>query len=84
MKDEAVLSDAVRGLAESLREMVHAAHKFPDLLVVDGTENVIEAIERVSIQIACLIDEYVRLPFAGKRTRAVFAFRSLIFPIHFT
>ena len=59
------MSATVRGLAESLREMAHAAYKCPDLLVIDGTENVIEAIGHVSTQIACLIDEYARLPSAG-------------------
>ena len=65
MKAQQVQDDAVRGLAESLREMVGVANKIPDLLVVDGTDNVIEAISRVLLQVASVIDEYARLPFIG-------------------
>ena len=65
MKAQQVQDDAVRGLAESLREMVGVADQHPDLLVVVGTDKVIESIGRVFLQVASVIDEYARLPFIG-------------------
>ena len=65
MKAQQVQDDAVRGLAESLREMVGIADQHPDLLVVVGIDKVIESIGRVFLQVASVIDEYARLPFIG-------------------
>ena len=65
MKAQQVQDDAVRGLAESLREMVGVADQHPDLLVVVGTDKVTESIGRVFLQVASVIDEYARLPFIG-------------------
>ncbi|ETW75133.1 hypothetical protein HETIRDRAFT_455819 [Heterobasidion irregulare TC 32-1] len=66
MKDEQQQDDAIRGLAETLREMICVANDSPDLLTIDGTENVIEAIGRASLQVSSVIDEYARLPFIGE------------------
>ena len=68
MKDQQQQDDAIRGLAETLREMISVANDSPDLLVIDGTENVIEAIGRASLQVSTVIDEYARLPFIGELT----------------
>lgn len=46
--------------------MVYAANDCPNLRVIEGVENVVEAIGRVSLQITSLIDEHTRLPFASK------------------
>jgi hypothetical protein len=53
-------------LAEDLRETLGVAKEKPDLLVIEGTDNVIEEIGRTSLEIASLIREYTRLRFAGK------------------
>ena len=65
MRAQQVQDDAVRGLAESLREIVCVASETPHLPVVIGTENVIEAIGQAFLQVASVIDEYARLPFIG-------------------
>jgi ABC-type amino acid transport system permease subunit len=61
-----LLDDTVRDLAESLRETLGIAKEYPDLLVVEGTTNVIEEIGRTSLKIASLIHEYTKLSLPGK------------------
>jgi hypothetical protein len=61
-----VQDETIRTLAESLREMIGAANKVPNLLVIEDTTNVIEEIGRLSLQAASLIDEYTKLPFIGE------------------
>ena len=58
--------ESVRDLADSLREMVYAANECPDLSVLKGAENIIEAIGWVSLQIASFIDEYARRTFTSE------------------
>ena len=65
-KNELLQDQSVQTLADSLREMVFAANECPDLSVIKGTEDVIEAIGRVSLEIASFIDEYARRTFAGE------------------
>ena len=72
-KDQLLQDQSVQNLAESLREMVCAANECPDLSVIQGTEDVIEAIGRVSLEIASFIDEYARKPFAGEFCRTAFS-----------
>jgi hypothetical protein len=60
-----VQDETIRTLAEGLREMIGAANKVRDLLVIEGTTNVIEEIGRLSLQAASLIDEYTKLTFIG-------------------
>src|ERR1700733_15686476 len=56
----------VRGLAESLREMVGIAAEHPGLPLIRGTTNVIEEIGHLSLQIALLIDECAKSSFIGQ------------------
>ncbi|ETW83657.1 hypothetical protein HETIRDRAFT_425330 [Heterobasidion irregulare TC 32-1] len=65
-KDELLQDKSVRELAESLREIVCAAHECPDLSVIKGTEDVIEAIGQISLEIASFIDKYARRIFVGE------------------
>ena len=58
--------DDVRGLTESLREMVGIAAEHPDLPLILGTTNVIEEIGHLSLQIALLIDECANSSFIGQ------------------
>jgi hypothetical protein len=58
--------DDVRGLAESLREMVGIAAEHPDLPLILGTTNVIEEIGQLSLKIALLIDECAKSSFIGQ------------------
>ncbi|KAH7905753.1 ankyrin repeat-containing domain protein [Hygrophoropsis aurantiaca] len=52
------LQDAdVRDLAESLREMICAAHDCPDLREIEGAANVTEEIGSTALKIAVLIEE---------------------------
>jgi hypothetical protein len=53
-------------LADTLREILGIAKEKPDLLLVKGTDNVIEEIGRMSLKVASLIHEYTRVPFPGK------------------
>ncbi|ETW75215.1 hypothetical protein HETIRDRAFT_331545, partial [Heterobasidion irregulare TC 32-1] len=69
MRAQQVQDDAVRGLAESLREMVGVVSQTLHSLVVISTENVIDAIRQAFLQVASVIDEYARLPFIGKSHR---------------
>ena len=46
--------------------MLGVAQAHPDLLVIEGTTNVIEEIGRTSLRIASLIHEYTRLPSISK------------------
>jgi len=66
IRGQMLQDDDVRGLAESLREMVGIAAEHPDLPLICGTTNVIEEIGHLSLQIALLIDECVELSFIGQ------------------
>ena len=46
--------------------MLGVAEAHTNLLVIEGTTNVIEEIGRTSLKIASLIHEYTRLPFISK------------------
>ena len=74
MQQTELLNGDVRYLAESLQEMLGVAQAHPNLLVIEGTTNVIEEIGRTSLKIASLIHEYTRLPFISK----LMSFSSLI------
>ncbi|KIK75059.1 hypothetical protein PAXRUDRAFT_835819 [Paxillus rubicundulus Ve08.2h10] len=54
--------DNVRGLAESLRELIGVASDCP-VAEIKGTPHVIESIERLALEVASLIDEYTKSPF---------------------
>jgi len=45
--------------------MLGTANAIPDLPVIPNTTDVIEAISRQSLQVASLIHEYTKLPWAG-------------------
>lgn len=60
------MDDAARVLAENLREMVGMAHQFRDVLLIEGTDNVIDKIGRLTLEVAYLIHEYAKLPLLGK------------------
>ena len=45
--------------------MLGTANAIPDLPVIPNTSDVIEAISRQSLQVASLIHEYTKLPWAG-------------------
>ena len=53
-------------MADSLREMVYSASECLDLPVTEAVEDLVKAIGHISLQVASLIDEYIRLPSAGK------------------
>ena len=57
--------ESIRELAGTLREMLGTANAIPDLPVIPNTTDVIEAISRQSLQVASLIHEYTKLPWAG-------------------
>ena len=57
--------ESIRDLASTLREMLGTANAIPDLPVIQNTTNVIEEIGRQSLQVASLIHEYTKLPWAG-------------------
>ncbi|KAF7976885.1 hypothetical protein HWV62_5427 [Athelia sp. TMB] len=66
MQKQVVTDDAVRDLAEHLREMVGAASTCPNLLEIEGTSNVIDEIGRTSLDTALLIHEYTDPSVKGK------------------
>jgi hypothetical protein len=57
--------ESIRDLASTLREMLGTANAIPDLPAVQNTTNVIEEISRQSLQVASLIHEYTKSPWAG-------------------
>src|SRR3984885_11067201 len=66
IRGQMLQDDDVRGLTESLREMVGIAAEHPDLPLILGTTNVIEEIGHLSLQIALLIDECANSSFIGQ------------------
>jgi hypothetical protein len=67
VQKQAQQDEAVRGLAESLREMLGSAARCGhDLLLIEGTTNVMEEIGQASLEVASLIDEYTKHSFVGK------------------
>jgi hypothetical protein len=66
IRGQMLQDDDVRGLVESLREMVGIAAEHPDLPLILGTTNVIEEIGHLSLQIALLIDECAESSFIGQ------------------
>jgi hypothetical protein len=61
--------DAIRDLAESLRDMVVVTNECQDLRVIAGLTSVIKDMGRVTLVVVSLIDEYARLSFAGTSIR---------------
>ncbi|KIJ16667.1 hypothetical protein PAXINDRAFT_168174, partial [Paxillus involutus ATCC 200175] len=59
----------VRGLAESLRELVGVASDCP-VAEIKGTPDVIQSIERLAFEVASLIDEYTRSSFIVRLGKA--------------
>jgi hypothetical protein len=55
----------VRGLAESLRELVGVAGDCP-VAEIKGTPDVIPSIARLAFEVASLIDEYTKSSFMGR------------------
>ncbi|KZP15794.1 hypothetical protein FIBSPDRAFT_74790 [Athelia psychrophila] len=68
----------VLDLIECMREMAGAASACPDLLKIDGTADVIEAIGRASIDVARLIHDFVQPSIGGK---AKFLARTVVNPL---
>ena len=66
IRGQMLQDDDVRGLTESLREMVGIAAEHPDLPLILGTTNVTEEIGHLSLQIALLIDECANSSFIGQ------------------
>ncbi|KAF7976798.1 hypothetical protein HWV62_5652 [Athelia sp. TMB] len=66
VQNQTAEDDTVRDLVESLREMAGAASQCPDLLVIEGTVDVIEEIGRTSLDIALLIHRYASPSIEGK------------------
>ncbi|KDR77543.1 hypothetical protein GALMADRAFT_407344 [Galerina marginata CBS 339.88] len=68
--EETELQDgSVRELARTLQEMLATANTVPDLPVIPNTINVIEEISRQSLQVASLIHEYTKLPWAARTAK---------------
>ncbi|KIJ16631.1 hypothetical protein PAXINDRAFT_10344, partial [Paxillus involutus ATCC 200175] len=59
----------VRGLAESLRELVGVASDCP-VAEIQGTPDVIQSIEPLAFEVASLIDEYTKSSFMARLGRA--------------
>ncbi|KAG6906173.1 hypothetical protein DXG01_015448 [Tephrocybe rancida] len=57
--------ESIQGLASTLREMLGTANAIPDLLMIQNTTNVIEETSHQSLEVASLIHEYTKLPWAG-------------------
>ena len=72
MQETDIQDDSIRELAVTLREMLAAANKVPDLPVIANTTDVIVDISRHSLRAASLIHEYTKSSFAGD---------SLLYPV---
>ena len=60
-----IQDECIRELGGTLREMLATANEVPDLQVIQNTTNVLEQISRQSLEVASLIHEYTKLPWAG-------------------
>jgi hypothetical protein len=65
VQDTDVQDESIRELASTLREMLGTAYAIPDLPEIPNTTSVIDEIGRQSLQVASLIHEYTKLPWAG-------------------
>ncbi|KAF8838113.1 hypothetical protein BDN67DRAFT_124834, partial [Paxillus ammoniavirescens] len=65
VQEQRLNDDNVRGLAESLRELVGVASDCP-VVEIKGTPDVIKSIERLALEVASLIDEYTKSSFAAR------------------
>ena len=58
--------NAIRDLAESLRDMVAVTNECQDIRMIVGLAEVIKDMGRATLVVVSLIDEYTRVSFAGK------------------
>jgi hypothetical protein len=56
----------IRDLAEGLQDMLAFANACSDLRQIKGATDVIKEMSQAVLEAASLIDEYTRLPFAGR------------------
>ncbi|KAG6904588.1 hypothetical protein DXG01_008829, partial [Tephrocybe rancida] len=61
--------ESIQELASTLCEMLGTATAIPDLPVIQNTTNVIEEISHQSLEVASLIHEYTKLPWAGRTVK---------------
>jgi hypothetical protein len=66
VKAQGILDGQIRDLSDTLKEMLFVAKAVPDLFVVEGTENVIDEIGKVAVEVATLISEYMESSLASK------------------
>ena len=59
MKAQGILDGQIRDLSDTLKEMLFVAKAVPDLFIVEGTENVINEIGKVAMEVATLMSEYM-------------------------
>ena len=65
VRETDIQDESIRELAATLREILGTTKAIPNLEVIPDTTNVIEEIIRQSLEVAVLIQEYTKLPFAG-------------------
>jgi hypothetical protein len=65
VQDTDVQDECIREVASTLRELLSTANAIPDLTEIPYTTSVIEEIGRQSLQVASLIHEYTKSPWAG-------------------
>jgi hypothetical protein len=59
MKAQGILDGQIHDSSDTLKEMLFVAKAVPDLLVVEGTENVIYEIRKVAVEVATVMSEYM-------------------------
>ena len=65
IQERNIQDQSIQDLGGALREMLATANAVPNLAVIPNTANVIEEISRQSLEVASLIHEYTKLPWAG-------------------
>jgi hypothetical protein len=65
MQETDLQDESIRELASTLREMFGTANVIKYMPEIPNTTSVIEEIGRQSLQVASLIHEYTKLPWAG-------------------
>ena len=65
VRETDIQDESIRELATTLRDILSIIKAIPNLQEIPNTTNVIKEINRQSLEVAALIQEYTKLHFAG-------------------
>jgi hypothetical protein len=77
VKAQGILDGQIRDLSDTLKEMLFVA-KAVDLFVVEGTENIIDEIGKVAMEVATLMSEYMESPSLASKSSSPATFPLIV------